>query len=84
MQTNIQMLKTKHLFLNKLYLSSSGACRRICKSLPGVIKYIVNGLVKGVAGAVLGIAVLLKPVPKPSAEQPRNKTVNFIMDKNNI
>lgn len=52
--------------------------------MPGVIKYIVNGLVKGVAGAVLGIAVLLKPVPKPSAEQPCNKTVNFIMDKNNI
>lgn len=47
-------------------------------SLPGIIKYIVNGLAKGGAGAVQGIAALLKPVPlkpKPRAEQPCNKTV---------
>lgn len=78
MQTNIQILKTKHRFLNELYLSFFGACRRICKSLPGIIKYILNELVKFEAGAVLGIAALLKPAalkPKPRAEQPCNKTV---------
>lgn len=61
MQTNIEMLKTKHQLLKELYSSSSGAW--ICKSFPGIIKYIVNELVKGGAGAMPGIAELLKPVP---------------------
>lgn len=81
------MLETKHQFLNELYLSSSVACRRICKSLPGIITHTVNELLRGGAGAVLGIAALLKPValkPKPRAEPSCNKTVSFIMDKDNI
>lgn len=42
-------------------ISSSAACRRICDSLPGVIKYTVYEVVKSGAGSALGIAALLKP-----------------------